>query len=178
MFGKRSGAAPAPGGDAARPAPVAPAGSNLAAAQAIRALEAAEPPRVERPRSDEYYQTKSTIFGALIVGGFGLPRWYLIQRRKKRIRLFTLELPNAVDVIVRGIRSGLPLNDCLRVVANELREPLRAEFRQVIEALRRSASLPPTPSRRSTSACRSRRPTSSPSWWRSSRNPAATCPKP
>ncbi|HEU4518096.1 MAG TPA: CpaF family protein [Microvirga sp.] len=66
MFGKRSGAAPAPGGDAARPAPVAPQGSNLAAAQAIRALEAAEPPRAERPRSDEYYQTKSTIFGALI----------------------------------------------------------------------------------------------------------------
>jgi tight adherence protein B len=72
--------------------------------------------------------------GAAFVGGFGLPRWYLIQRRKKRIRLFTLELPNAVDVIVRGIRSGLPLNDCLRVVANESREPLRAEFRQVIEA--------------------------------------------
>ena len=66
MFGKRSGAAPAPGGDAARPAPVAPQGSNLAAAQAIRALEAAEPTRAERPRSDEYYQTKSTIFGALI----------------------------------------------------------------------------------------------------------------
>src|ERR671917_47349 len=52
MFGKRSGAAPAPGGDAARPAPVAPAGSNLAAAQAIRALEVAEPPRAERSRLD------------------------------------------------------------------------------------------------------------------------------
>jgi pilus assembly protein CpaF len=66
MFGKRSTAAPAAGGEAPRPAPAAPsAAPNLAASQAIRSLEIPEG-KAESRRSDEYYQTKSTIFGALI----------------------------------------------------------------------------------------------------------------
>ncbi|HEV2557609.1 MAG TPA: CpaF family protein [Microvirga sp.] len=66
MFGKRSGAAPAPG-EAPRPIPAAPPQTpNLAASQAIRNLEVPEPPRQEKTRSDEYYTTKSMIFGALI----------------------------------------------------------------------------------------------------------------
>jgi tight adherence protein B len=72
--------------------------------------------------------------GAAFAGGVGLPRWALIYLKKKRIKGFISELPNAVDVIVRGIRSGLPLNDCIRVVASESREPLKSEFRTVIEA--------------------------------------------
>lgn len=72
--------------------------------------------------------------GACFSGALGLPRWYLILRRNKRMKQFTLELPNAIDVIVRGIRSGLPLNDCLRIVANEAKEPIRSEFRALIEA--------------------------------------------
>jgi tight adherence protein B len=72
--------------------------------------------------------------GAMFVGGFGLPRWVLTFLKKRRINQFILELPNAVDVIVRGIRSGLPLGDCLRIVANESSEPLKSEFRAIIEA--------------------------------------------
>lgn len=72
--------------------------------------------------------------GAAFAGGVGLPRWALIYLRKKRVSQFIAELPNAVDVIVRGIRSGLPLNDCLRVVATDAREPLRSEFRTVMES--------------------------------------------
>jgi tight adherence protein B len=72
--------------------------------------------------------------GAAFVGGFGLPRWILVYLKKKRISQFIAELPNAVDVIVRGIRSGLPLNDCLRVIATDAREPLRSEFRAVVES--------------------------------------------
>jgi tight adherence protein B len=72
--------------------------------------------------------------GAMFVGGFGLPRWVLAFLKKRRMNRFILELPNAVDVIVRGIRSGLPLGDCLRIVANESREPLKSEFRAIIEA--------------------------------------------
>ncbi|WP_375461756.1 type II secretion system F family protein [uncultured Enterovirga sp.] len=71
--------------------------------------------------------------GGLFVGGFGLPRWVLGYRKKKRINRYLEELPNAMDVIVRGIRSGLPLNDCLRVIANEAQEPVRTEFRYVVE---------------------------------------------
>jgi pilus assembly protein CpaF len=66
MFGKRSGAAPAAGTEPARTAPaVPPVGANLAASQAIRSLEMPEV-KTENRRSDEYYHTKSTIFGALI----------------------------------------------------------------------------------------------------------------
>lgn len=68
------------------------------------------------------------------VGGFGLPNWHLARARKKRMKNFVLEFPNAIDIIVRGVRSGLPLNDCLRIIAAEAREPVAGEFRQIIES--------------------------------------------
>lgn len=80
--------------------------------------------------------------GAVFAGGFGIPRWVLALKKKKRISRFTLELPNAVDVIVRGIRSGLPLGDCLRIVSSEAQEPLRSEFRTVIESQALGLTVP------------------------------------
>jgi tight adherence protein B len=70
---------------------------------------------------------------ALLIGGFGLPRFYLNRRRKKRLAAFANEFPNALDVINRGVKAGLPLNDCIRVIANEAAEPVRSEFRTVVE---------------------------------------------
>jgi len=72
--------------------------------------------------------------GAVFVGALGLPRWALFYLKKRRVNRFVLELPNAVDVIVRGIRSGLPLGDCLRIIAHEAREPVKSEFRAIVEA--------------------------------------------
>ena len=46
------------------------------------------------------------------------------------------ELPNAVDIVVRGMKSGLPLNECLAIVARESAEPLAGEFREVIDQQR------------------------------------------
>jgi pilus assembly protein CpaF len=67
MFGKRSATAPAASVEPAPAVPAAvPAGAHLATSQAIRSLEIPEPQRPEVHRSDEYYQTKSMIFGALI----------------------------------------------------------------------------------------------------------------
>ncbi len=71
--------------------------------------------------------------GAL-VGGFGLPSWVLRFKKKRRLAKFADEFPNAVDIIIRGVKAGLPLGDCLRVIAAESPEPLRAEFRRVVEA--------------------------------------------
>ncbi len=71
--------------------------------------------------------------GALFAGSLGLPRWMLSYLKRRRINKFVDELPNAMDVIVRGVRAGLPLGDCLRVIANEAREPLRSEFRAIVE---------------------------------------------
>jgi len=71
--------------------------------------------------------------GGLVIGGFGVPNWFLAFLRKRRIAKFVEEFPNAVDVIVRGIRSGLPLADCVRVIATEASEPVKSEFRMVVE---------------------------------------------
>ena len=76
------------------------------------------------------------ILGAtgLFVGGFGLPAWFLKRCRNKRLKTFGTEFPNAIDIIVRGIKAGLPVNDCLRIIATDTTEPVRGEFRQIIEA--------------------------------------------
>lgn len=64
---------------------------------------------------------------------FGFPRWYLTYQKKRRLLRFVAEFPNAVDVIVRGVKAGLPLGDCLRICANEAEEPVRTEFKKIIE---------------------------------------------
>ena len=71
---------------------------------------------------------------ALAVGGLGIPAWVLNFLKKRRINKFINEFPNAMDVIVRGIKSGLPLGDCIKIIANEAAEPVRSEFRQVVES--------------------------------------------
>ena len=73
-------------------------------------------------------------FGGLVVGGLGLPNWILKRMALKRQKKFIEEFPNAIDAIVRGIKSGLPINDCFRLIATESREPLRGEFRSVVES--------------------------------------------
>lgn len=83
-----------------------------------------------------YALTKSIYVAppAAIVGGFGLPNFVLGRMRKRRISKFINEFPNAMDVIVRGVKAGLPLGDCLRIVASEAAEPVRSEFRLIVES--------------------------------------------
>ncbi|WP_315837313.1 type II secretion system F family protein [Bradyrhizobium prioriisuperbiae] len=71
--------------------------------------------------------------GLAFAAGFGLPRWILGFLKKRREKKFLAALPDAVDVIVRGIKSGLPLFDSLRVVANDSPEPLKSEFAAIVE---------------------------------------------
>ena len=73
------------------------------------------------------------IGGAIFVGFLGFPRFILGRMRKKRIKNFTTEFPNAVDVIVRGVKAGLPLNDCIGIVSREAKEPVSTEFRSIIQ---------------------------------------------
>jgi tight adherence protein B len=65
--------------------------------------------------------------------GFGLPRWLLGYLKNRRERLFLEGLPDAVDIIVRGIKAGLPLFDSIKVVAADAREPVRSEFAAIVE---------------------------------------------
>ncbi len=76
------------------------------------------------------------LFAALAFGfaaGCGLPLWLLSFLKKRREARFLDGLPDAVDVIVRGIKAGLPLLDSLKMIAAEAPEPMRSEFRGIIE---------------------------------------------
>ncbi len=76
------------------------------------------------------------IAGAFGFGtGFGLPRWFLGFVRKRRVKKFSLEFANAIDVIVRGVKSGLPLNECLRIIAREAPAPVGPEFKMLNEGM-------------------------------------------
>jgi tight adherence protein B len=68
-----------------------------------------------------------------IAGALLLPHAYVGAKRGSRFKKFTAEFPNSVDVIVRGVKSGLPLVDCLRIISVESQEPVRSEFRQIVE---------------------------------------------
>ncbi|OJU48665.1 MAG: pilus assembly protein [Mesorhizobium sp. 61-13] len=80
--------------------------------------------------------------GVLIVSAFGLPRWFVSLRRGRRVKAFLKEFPNALDVIVRAVKSGLPLNDGIRLIANESPEPVRTEFRRIVDSQQMGLSIP------------------------------------
>ncbi|OHV79778.1 type II secretion system F family protein [Ensifer sp. LCM 4579] len=69
-----------------------------------------------------------TTAGFALAGGLFLPHLYVNGKRKARLKRFADEFPNAVDVIVRGLKAGLPMTDCLRVIAAEAEEPVKSEF--------------------------------------------------
>jgi tight adherence protein B len=71
--------------------------------------------------------------GLAFAAGFGLPRWALNFLKKRREKKFLRALPDAVDVIVRGIKAGLPLYESIKVVAADAPEPLKSEFMAIIE---------------------------------------------
>lgn len=80
--------------------------------------------------------------GVGFVAGVGLPRWivnFLIKRRQSK---FLLEFPNALDVMVRAIKSGLPLNDAMRMIATDAQEPVKTEFRRVVDSQQLGISVP------------------------------------
>jgi tight adherence protein B len=81
----------------------------------------------------------ATGFGLLaaaaagFAAAFGLPNWGLSFLKARREKKFLEAFPDAVDVIVRGIKAGLPLADSLRVIANDAPEPVRSEFQAIVE---------------------------------------------
>jgi tight adherence protein B len=67
---------------------------------------------------------------------FGLPRWVLAFLKKRREKAFTREFAPAIDTIVRSVKSGLPVNEALKVVASEISEPVAGEFKLLNEGLK------------------------------------------
>ena len=67
-------------------------------------------------------------------GAFGIPRWLLSYLKKRREAKFLNSFPDAIDIIVRGAKTGLPLLDCLKIISLEAQEPVRSEFRTIVES--------------------------------------------
>ncbi len=70
---------------------------------------------------------------ALLVGGLLVPKFFLKKFAKSRQQKFTRNFADAIDLIVRGIRSGLPINECFSVIGREFEPPLGEEFRLLVE---------------------------------------------
>lgn len=79
--------------------------------------------------------------GLGFAAGFGLPRWVLGFLGARRTKKFTEAFPDAMDIITRGIRSGLPVHDSLRVIGQETAEPLAGEFKRLVEAIGMGVSV-------------------------------------
>jgi len=76
------------------------------------------------------------VLPALAIGfaaACGVPFWMLSFLKKRREKRFLNSFPDAVDVIVRGIKAGLPLLDSLKIIAIEAQEPIKSEFRAIVE---------------------------------------------
>jgi tight adherence protein B len=72
--------------------------------------------------------------GVGFAAAFGLPLWVLKFLKKRREAKFLAAFPDAVDIIVRGIKSGLPLMDCLKIIVSDTQEPVKSEFRIIVES--------------------------------------------
>jgi tight adherence protein B len=80
--------------------------------------------------------TSAGLLPALALGfaaGCGAPLWLLKYLKKRREKKFLNDFPDAVDVIVRGIKAGLPLLDNLKIIAVEAQEPIRSEFKSIVD---------------------------------------------
>ena len=86
-------------------------------------------------------QSPLVIVMAVFVMGLGLPRWvlgFLAARRRKK---FTENFANAIDVVVRSVKSGLPTGEALRIVAREAPNPVGSEFTTLVEGMKVGVTL-------------------------------------
>jgi tight adherence protein B len=85
------------------------------------------------------YLAVHAIYAVPLAGfafAFGMPRWVLGFLKARREKAFTREFAPAIDTIVRSVKSGLPVNEALKLVATEIPEPVRGEFRTLTEGLK------------------------------------------
>jgi tight adherence protein B len=74
------------------------------------------------------------LFGAFV--GVGLPHFIVGKTIQRRIGKFTAKFPDAIDLLVRGLRSGLPISETIGVVGHEVEGPVGEEFRAVSDKMK------------------------------------------
>ncbi len=77
------------------------------------------------------------IGGALAFVGFlGFPRWFLNFLRNRRQNIFLNDFADAIDVMVRGLKAGLPVSEAMKIIASESGPPVGPEFLEVVDGQR------------------------------------------
>ncbi|MFZ5672009.1 MAG: type II secretion system F family protein [Pseudomonadota bacterium] len=76
-----------------------------------------------------------------IAGALGLPRWILKFLVRRRQQIFLNDFADAIDIIVRGLKSGLPINDAMKVISTETPPPVGPEFLEIVEGQRLGISI-------------------------------------
>jgi tight adherence protein B len=76
------------------------------------------------------------------LAGFVALNFYVKNQRARRTKKFLEEFPNAIDIVTRGVKTGLPLGDCIKAIASEGQEPVRSEFRRIVEDMAVGLTLP------------------------------------
>lgn len=79
------------------------------------------------------------LFGLAV--GAGLPHWLVGYFIKRRVAKFTAKFPDAIELLVRGLRSGLPVTETMQVVGNEVEGPVGEEFRMVSDKMKIGKSM-------------------------------------
>lgn len=79
--------------------------------------------------------------GAAFVGFLGLPRWFLGFLRKRRQNTFLNDFADAIDIMVRGLKAGLPVSEAMKIIATETGPPVGPEFVEVVDGQRVGISL-------------------------------------
>lgn len=88
------------------------------------------------------YGSPLVAAGIAIIFGAGVPRWIVGYLRNRRLKAFLSEFPNALDIMVRSIKSGLPLNDAIRMISAEGQEPVRTEFKRIVDSQQMGMNIP------------------------------------
>ena len=82
-----------------------------------------------------------TIPAGLLVGTFGIPRLVLRHLVNRRLKQFTALFANAIDLIVRGVKTGMTVAECLSIVGKEMPDPIGMEFRHITESIQMGLTL-------------------------------------
>ena len=79
------------------------------------------------------------LFGLAV--GAGLPHWLVGFFTKRRVARFTAKFPDAIELLVRGLRSGLPVTETIGIIGNEVDGPVGEEFRMVSDKMKIGKSM-------------------------------------
>jgi len=90
----------------------------------------------------------SFVIGLMV--GYLVPLRHCAKAVKKRNNKFINNFPDALDMIVRSVRSGFPISVAMQMLAENAEEPVRSEFRQVTDEIAMGRSLPQALSRLAT----------------------------